>query len=269
MSLFLHSNYRDFLNDHIANLPKKGHGQISKIAKAINVHQSLVSLILAGERDLTLEQGYDLAEYLGLTEFESDYFSLLIQHARAGNIRYKKSIEKKLEKIKTEATQISKRVSHEKVLTDQQRAINYSSWIYSAVRMYTSVEEKGVTVEQVQNRFRLPRPTTIDILNFLEQTGLVDKVNDLYQVGSQRTFLEHGSPHLLKHHANWRIKALQQSSLITEKELMFTSPMAISRKDFAVLRERTAEFIKEFLKTVADSPSEELACLNIDFFWVD
>lgn len=269
MSLFLHSNYRDFLNEHITNLPKKGHGEVSKIAKAIGVHQSLVSLILAGDRDLTLEQGFDLAAYLGLTEIESDYFSLLVQHARAGSVRYKNSLQTKIEKIKKEATQISKRVGHEKVLTDQQRAINYSSWIYSAVRMFTSTVEGGVSVEQVQNRFRLSRPAALEILNFLEQTGLVDQKNSLYTVGTQRTFLEHGSPHLLKHHANWRIKALQQSSQISEKELMFTSPMAISKKDFAILREQTAEFIKNFLKTVADSPSEELACLNIDFFWVD
>lgn len=269
MSLFLHSSYRDFLSEHIANLPKKGYGEVSKIAKAIGVHQSLVSLILAGDRELSLEQGHDLAVYLGLTDIESEYFSLLIQYARAGNTRYKNFVHTKIEKIKKEATQISKRVAHEKVLTDQQRAINYSSWIYSAVRIFTSTCEKGVSIEQVQNRFRLTRPAAIEILNFLEEAGLVAKENDLYVVGKQRTFLEHGSPHLLKHHANWRIKALQQSSQITEKELMFTSPMSLSKKDFTILREQTAEFIKNFLKTVGDSPSEELACLNIDFFWID
>ncbi|MNL24554.1 hypothetical protein D3C87_1459930 [compost metagenome] len=193
----------------------------------------------------------------------------MVQYSRAGNSRYKKLIQSKLEKIKKEASQISKRVSHEKTLTDQERAVIYSSWIYSAVRLFTSVDDKGKTLEQIQERFHLTRQRASDVLNFLESAGLVVLEKDFYKMGPQRTFLEHGSPHLLKHHGNWRIKALQQADKISEKELMFTSPVSLSRDDFEILREQIADFIKHFLTVVKDSPAQDLACLNIDFFWLE
>ncbi len=234
-------------------------------SKAIGVHQTLLSLVLSGERNLTLEQAHDLTLYLSLTDLESEYFSLLVQFARAGNTRYKQSIRKKLEKTRSDAVKISKRVDQGKVLSDQQRAINYSSWVYSAVRLFASTDEMGKTFEEIQGRFRLTRQRTSEILTFLDSCGLVTQQGDQYRMGMQRTFLEHGSPHLLKHHSNWRIKVLEQAHEISDNELMFTSPVSLSKKDFDILRERTAAFITAFLKSVDDSPAEELACLNIDF----
>lgn len=80
--------------------------------------------------------------------------------------------------------------------------------------------------------------------------------------------LENGSPHLLKHHANWRVKAIQYSDDISEDELMFTSPVSLSTKDFARLRENMVVFIKDFMTAVKESPEEEIACFNMDFFWI-
>lgn len=265
MTVFQTEDYRDFLKAYVAALPKNGRGELSKIARAIGVHQTLLSLVLGGERDLTLEQAHDLANYLSLTELESEYFSLLVQFARAGNPRYKSALRGKIEKIRADSMRISKRVNHGKVLSDQQRAIHYSSWIYSAVRLFASTEDDGKSLEQVQERFHLTRQRALEILSFLGSCELVLKVGESYRMGKQRTFLEHGSPHLLKHHSNWRIKVLQQADQVSENELMFTSPVSLSKKDFVILREKTAGFITEFLKTVDASPAEELACLNIDF----
>lgn len=268
MSIFRSTDYRDYLKQVLLKLPKKGYGELSRMAKAIGIHQTLMSLILSGERDLSLEQGYDLAQYLGLTELETEYFSLLIQYQRAGNKRFKDSIHKKIEKLKNESLLIAKRNDREKTLSDHERTVIYSSWIYSAIRMYTSVDEKGVTLEDVQKKFQLTRQRTLEILNFLEGGGVVVQEKGLYLMGTQRTFLEQGSPHLLKHHSNWRIKSLHQADNLSDKELMFTSPVSLSKNDFDKLREELATFIKMFLKTVADSPAEDIACLNIDFFWI-
>jgi len=63
-------------------------------------------------------------------------------------------------------------------------------------------------------------------------------------------------------------KSLQQADQITEKELMFTSPISISKQDFEKVREQIVMFLKGFSKVVKDSPAEEIACLNIDLFWI-
>jgi uncharacterized protein (TIGR02147 family) len=268
MSLFLFDNYRTFLKTYIASLPGKGHGELSRIAKALQVHQTLMSLILSGERDLSLEQAFDLCNYLGFSQIESDYFSLLVQLARAGTKRFEDSIRQKLEQVKNESKKLSKRVDFEKVLTEHERAKAYSSWIFSAIRMFTSVGEQGQSLQDIQNRFHLTRQRAMELLNFLESAGLVRQVQGKYVMGEQRTFLEKGSPHFLKHHSNWRIKAIEQADQLSDSELMFTSPVSLSAEDFTKLREQLAEFIKNFLETVKASPAEDIACLNLDFFWI-
>jgi hypothetical protein len=49
---------------------------------------------------------------------------------------------------------------------------------------------------------------------------------------------------------------------------MYTAPVSLSRADFRALREEMVQFVQKFLKKVHASPAEEIACLNLDFFWI-
>jgi len=44
--------------------------------------------------------------------------------------------------------------------------------------------------------------------------------------------------------------------------------VSLSKKNFQKLREEMVVFIREFLKTVHELPAEDIAQLNLDFFWV-
>ncbi len=269
MSIFEHNDYRIYLKNYIKALPKKGRGELSKISKHLRVNTTLLSQIMSGSRDFSHEQTYSLSLYLAHTELETDYFSLLVQLNRAGTIELKKHIQKKIETIKTDALQLSKRISHEKKLTEQQRSVFYSSWIYSAVHLLTSTNDRGVTLDDVAKRFRFSKQKALQIIQFLLSTGICSELSGRYVMGVQSTYVEHGSPHLLKHHSNWRIKAIQRSESISEKELMYTGQFSLSQKDFEVLRERIAEFLKEANLMVKESKAEDLACLNIDWFQIE
>lgn len=83
------------------------------------------------------------------------------------------------------------------------------------------------------------------------------------------THLEQGSPHPLRHHSNWRIRAIRKSEELTERELMYTVLGSLSKGDFASLREEMVAFIKAYLAKVHASPAEDIACFNLDFFWID
>jgi len=269
MSLYNFTSYRAYLSDHIAHLPQKGRGEIKRISQAIQIHPTLMSMILSGSRDLTTEQAYDLSSYLQHTDMESDYFLALVQMERAGNQRLKAHLKKNIEKLKTEATKISNRFEHERKLTNEERAVFYSSWIYSAIRLYCSTEENGKTAADIATRFDLPRPKVLEILSFLKTTGLVTEEKDHFKIGISRTFLEHGSPHLPRHHMNWRVKSMQKIDRISDQELMFTFPLSISKTDFAKVREELAEVLKKVSGIVKDSPAEDIGCLNMDLFWIE
>lgn len=267
-SVFEHLDYRDYIKERLRALPKKGHGEAKKIAKQLGVSSTFISQALAGDRQLTSEHAQILSEYFSLTQLESDYFHYLIQWDRAGTLSLRKYIEGKMEKVKKDSLQLVHRVAAQRVFSDEEKSIFYSSPIYSAVHLFTSTQGKGRTLEDIAQRFELSLTKAAQVLRFLREVNLVTEKAGHFQMGTQSTHLENSSPHLLKHLANWRIKAIQASDSLTDQEMMYTSQVSLSVEDFHLLRERMAQFIKSFLETVHASPAEEVACFNLDWFWI-
>ncbi|MNT19470.1 hypothetical protein D3C72_1547300 [compost metagenome] len=87
-------------------------------------------------------------------------------------------------------------------------------------------------------------------------------------MAQQSTHLEKGSPFLIKHHGNWRVEAIQKSEVLTDEEMMFTANVSLNKEDFLKIRETLVKTIQDVLKTVKDSPAEDVANLNIDLFWM-
>ncbi len=69
----------------------------------------MVSQVMAGSKDFTLEQAKKVAEYFVLPKFETDYFLLLVQIERAGTQDLKNYFREKRDEIKKESLKISKR----------------------------------------------------------------------------------------------------------------------------------------------------------------
>lgn len=268
--IFEFSAYRSYLRAYLKKLPKKGHGEARKIAIHLRVSSTFISNVLAGSKDLTLEQAEVLSEYLGHSEMEADYFLNLIQLERAGTHRLKKYFDAKLKETKDKSLQLSKRVQAKNTLTDEEKSTFYSHPLYSAIHLYTATHAKGRSIEEISRRFDIPRSRASKMVQFLDQAQLIQEVekNGRYVIGTQSTHLEVHSPHLHKHHTNWRLKAIQSSENLSDQELIYTVNVALSESDFSKLRESMVQFIKGFLDTVHPSPSEELACFNLDFFWI-
>lgn len=268
MNLLSQKTSKAVLKSYIASRPKNGRGEVSRIAEHLGVSTTLVSQVLAGEKVWTPEQAQALTEYLGLAPMEADYFSFLVQYERAGTTALRKFWEAKLEELRDRSLTLANRVVIDRVLSDQEKAIFYSTPLYSSIRLFTSVGEKGKSLDEIVERFEIPRTKAATMLSFLVETGLCKEQEGRYFLGVQKTHLAEGSPHLLRHHANWRIRAIRQSEELSPKELMYTVPVSLSREDFDVLREEMVQFIKSFLERVHASPAQEIACFNMDFFWI-
>jgi uncharacterized protein (TIGR02147 family) len=266
MSIFNFEDYKKFLRARITALPKKGRGEIGKIAVHLRVNSTLISQIISGPKDFTLEQSQEIAAYFGLSDLEADYLLLLVQIERAGTQKLKQYYQQKRDALKKASLQIANRVQTTRTLNDQERAVFYSNWIYSAVRLFCSVGD-GKSMDEIAQKFSMSRARTSEILRFLVDTGLCAQKESLYVMGSQRTHLEKGSPFLSRLHSNWRIKAIQKSDSLDDDELMFTAPFSVSRKDFSKFREDLVQVIKRFTDLAAASEAEDVACFNLDLFW--
>ena len=268
MVLFEYHDYRKFIRFQLSQRPRKGRGEITKIADQLGVHPTLISQILSDQKHLSSEQAFDLCSYFALNPLETEYFMILVKFDRAGNPRLKTYYKEQLGQLRNRSLDISQRIDQEKVLTDQQRAVFYSSWLFSAIRLFCSLKEQGQTIDDICTRFDLSRKKASTLMNFLTATNLCLNTGVTFKMGPQRTHLDSESPYLVRHHSNWRLQALQRSEDLEKSEMMFTAPLSISKKDFQEVREELAQFIQRLSQRIKGTKPDELACLNLDFFWL-
>lgn len=269
MALFEHDDVRDYIKELLSKRPRGGRGELRLIADKIGAHTTLISQILSGSRSFTEDQGFDLCSYFELSEVEAEYLQLLVRIERASTVKYRNFLKQKLTRFRQETEKISKRFTTELELSDSQRAIFYSSWIYSAIRIFCGLSESGQTLEDIMNRFSLNRIKAVSILNFLVESQICSFENDRYKNGRKRTYVDRGSIYFQKHHSNWRLKSIERSENITDDDRLYTVTMGIAEKDYQKLKDEVTKLLSSFSKILEKSEEpDQLVCFNCDLFKV-
>ncbi len=266
-AIFEFNDYKEFANEWLELQPKGGRGLLSQIARELSIHTTLLSHTLRGDKNLTSEQAILLAEFIGLQQLETDFFLLLVQRDRAGNLKLKQKYENDIRKIKSDSQEVSKRVVSNVELTDVQQAQFYSSWLYPAIRQLSSLPNYQNAIELLQ-AFNVKKDEFHRVLKFLIESDLCIEKNGKIKIGPSNTHINSKSPFVFQHHKNWRIKAFEKHNNLLPEELMYTAPFTISNKDFETFREEVVKLIQKLIKTAEKTTGERLACLNIDLFFV-
>lgn len=265
--IFDYDDYRAYVRAHLRAMPRAGRGQFRQIALHLGMHTTAVSQVFKGTRGLTPEQGLDLAEYLGLGQLETECLMLLVRLDRAGTQRMRRHLQSQLEKMRDQAGDLVNRLPRDQVMNEECKAVFYSSWFYSGVRMVTSISGNDVP-GAIAERLHLPIQTVTRVLEFLVANGLCVEDNGKYRVGSQRTHLEASSPLIPRHHINWRLKAMERfDRLSTKDDLVFTAPMTLAKKDVRLVRGLLMETVERVREIAVASESEVIQCFNLD--WVE
>ncbi len=263
--IFGFSDYRAYLRKHIEFLKQSGTSNLTRIATSVGVHTSYLAHVIAGTKSLNFDQATELSDVLKHTPMEQEYFFTLVHLDRAGTQKTKKYWLSKKEEILAERSKVKSRVGEHTELSDHDRATFYSSWIYGAVFSATFIDN-GQTLDQTAKLFQLPRIKAEEILDFLVRTGICERRGSKHIPGTTFVYIGNDSPLVVKHHTNWRMKAIQKMDSREEKELFFTSPMSMSLEDFTKIRELLAKTIEKSLEICKASEAKEVVCLNIDFF---
>jgi uncharacterized protein (TIGR02147 family) len=196
---------------------------------------------------------------------ETEYFVNLVLYARAGSKSLREHFLKIIKKQQEKSTNVMERGKFDRVLDEKSQAQFYSHWYYSGIRLLTSIPDFQ-NADRIANFLGLPNKTVGKTIDFLLRTGLCKIENGKLAIGEARTYVGADSIFVNRHHINWRMKSLGQIDSLDSDELMYTNPVTVSKADFPKIREKIVEFIQEFGKAVHESPSEEMAVLNID--WV-
>jgi uncharacterized protein (TIGR02147 family) len=259
--LFKTTDFRTYVQTWARARPR---GEYRRISEALAMHTTLVSQVFNGKKCLTEEQAANLCSYMGLNSLERDYFLKLVQIERAGSSHLKDIFVSHLKQIRKQAQEIKNRVPESKELSEQDRALFYSSWQYSLIRLLTTL--KGLqTAEEISRHLDLSLSRVQEVLSFLVSRGLCTYRDGLYSRTNQNTHVESHSALSVRHHQNWRTKALAMLETSSIENLSFTAPVTIAKKDVAKVKEILLETISQISKVVEDSPSEEVVYLGIDW----
>lgn len=266
-SIFTYNDYRKYINSYLRSMPKKGFGQSRRLAGYLNVHTTLVSQVLKGLKDFTFEQAAMVAEFLALNDLESEYFILLVQYSRAGNESLRKILQRQILGLQKKSSDLSNRLSSERTLTEEERAVFYSDWSYAAVRQLTAIKDLQ-NIDAISSYLKLSRKKTRDVLEFLVKTNLCHEENGKFKIAVKSTHLSSESPWVRVHHINWRQRAIEAMSESEAKHLHYTCPLTLAKSDAIKVREQIIRLLESVDKIIEPSNSEELHCLNIDWFQV-
>lgn len=264
-SIYDFLNYREFLRYWIDHYPDGSWGLLGKMAEALGVSPSMISLVLKGDKTLTPEQSMAMCEFMLLNEKETDYFFLLVDFDRAGLHTLKKRIEKKIKESRQAANQLKNRIKTDKELSDEAKAQYYSHWYYTGIRNLIAID--GVnTIQQIAQRTQLPPHLVSKVVEFMLENNLCKKEKDKLTYNFAHTHLDANSPFVSRHHQNWRQYAFSKMDANLHEDLFFTSPMSLSVEAAKEIRRLLPNLIENVKKIAGPSDSETTYCLNIDWF---
>jgi hypothetical protein len=263
--MFKKDSYKKIIEDIVQSYPKKGRGLYSSIANHLKTSSVVVSQIFKANKDLTLDQAYDLTCFFNFTEIEQEYFLLLVGREKCATHKLKMHYEKKIKALRKDSENLKKIIGIKTEFPEEAKQIFYSDWSYAAFRMAAALPEINNT-EEMALRFKKEYAEVKNKIDFLIAHGLIKVVNGKLDFGIQSTHLENTSPLLNQHRQNWRLKGISKMGENNLQDLFYVGPMVLSESLAIEIRAELLKLIKNATKKIGESNSEKTYCLNIDFF---
>ena len=259
------TDYKDYVRRALALLPKKGYGQITKMATETGIHQSLLSQVFRGSRDLSETQAFSIAQFFRLNQEETFYFLLLVQRARATNPYLLELLDKELKAIRDKESRAAQANRSDTHLSLSDRTEFYSNWLHVAVLTALSIKSRR-GLREIASSLKVSERRALESLNFLIRAGLAEKKGNSYNPLSMASHLEKNSPLVSLHHTNWRLKAMERFKEREASDFYLTAPFSVSKKDLPQVKAVLEKAFEDIVEIVKNADAEQTACLNIDLF---
>jgi hypothetical protein len=261
MTIFEFKSHIDYMRFRLQSV----RGSKSKFAEFLRIQPAYLSQILAEKLCLNLEQA-DLAnQFFDHAHDEKDFFFLLVLKDRAGSKSLRQHFEGQMDAAVKKRLSSSERLGLRKSLPEEIKGIYYSSWIYSAVDLACTIPSLR-TRNALVERLNLPTEVISRVLDFLTENGILKKDGEEYFPTELWIRLDKASPHIVKHHANWRTKAIQNLEVRTDEDLHYSGLFSLDKKTAMRIKDRCLEFIKEQVKEIETAKEEDLFVFEIDLF---
>lgn len=263
LSVFEFTNYKEFLRSRL----KDSWGLITKVAEASGCQRAYLSRVLTDTVHLTPDQAFNIAKVFALSPLESEYFMALVEYARAGSDSYREFMEKKIVGLRRQQQNLSRKIRYENNSTLEVQSKYYSSWHWSAIHVLVSIPQFQYP-EAIAVKLQLPISLVHATLEELAKNGFVRSERGRWIHSSGTLHLAKESPFITYHHNNWRTRAVQDAQTKGTENIHFTIVQAMSREAISEIKKLVLDFVDETARVAGPSESEEVMCMNLDFFAV-
>lgn len=267
MNIFDYDDYKAYVRDRITAMPGKGRGEMKRLAEAIRVSPSTLSLVFSGPRDLTPEQALELGATMGLSESALEYLVLLVERSQAGSEKLRSHRDSRVQKLRRAKAKLKDSIDVSRELTPEEVARFYSTWHFAAIMVQLSLPERH-SAKSLALRLGLPERVVEVALEFLLSAGLCRKQAQGLMLGTSKLHLDSNDPMIFRHHQNWRQVALDRMSrcaFLESDELAVSIPFATSKANLKKLRLEIQSQVKEWIKVIDSGREEAGGVLNVDF----
>lgn len=266
-TIFDYQNYKQYIIDRIENSPAKGRGVKLKMAEFLNCQTAFVSQVLNNDPNFSLEQGTKLNKFFEHTKEESRFFILQLQFERAGSYDLKEFFKSEMNEVLEKRSDLKNRIHIKNSLKPIDQQVYYSSWLYACVHMMVAVPEFQ-TPQAISKQLNIPREKIIEVMQFLEETGLISKKGNHFEIGVTKIHLTKDSPQIQRHHTNWRMQAIRAIDINDPTDLHYSTVVSMSKDDAPKIKEILIKAIENCREVIRNSKEEGVQSICIDFFGV-
>lgn len=266
-SVFEFDDYRPYLTSRLGEAGKRT-GLRSQACKAVGCHSTYLSQVLGGKTELSLEYAEAFNRFFHHGTEEGNFFLLLLLKSRAGSAALRERFQGQIDGVRKDRSALRGRLKEaDEVSTfDQDRF--YSSWLYGALHVLSSLPRLK-TKSQLAESLGASETKVSEALEFLQRIGLIVSGKHGYQVGPRHVHLNSDSHFINRHHANWRLHAVQSLEASSPEDLHYSGAISLSK---AAAQQIRADLLKTFKSSMAlmrDSKEEVAYVYNYDFYRLD
>ena len=265
VSIYNYRDYKRYFVDLIAGSKDGPRGKRRALAESIGCQVSHVTNVLSGDAQFSQEQAEAAARFFGQNPRETEFLLIMVQFNRAGTASLSQFYKKLLDEKQEKHTTLKKLLNMPDELKSENEALYYSSWHFGAVHVLLSIPEYQ-TREAVSTKLNLPLEKIDEILNFLTESRLAEKIGQRYILNRSTIHLDNSSPLITKHHTNWRLRTIIGLDKRDNSHFHYSSAVTLSHNDYAKVREILTKALTASLKVITSSPEEEIAVLCMDYF---
>lgn len=259
-------DYRAILDSRLKELKasKPGFGLV-RLCEKLDLHGSYVSAALKGQKSLSTDQLFVLAEAMGFHPETIDYLLLLLDFERTQNKKLQAKLLKKIESIQAKSKKSESQLKAKAHTSeDLVLARYYSNPIYKILHVFLGIEKYRIDRSRLGAALNLSLSDLDKRLVELEEMGVI-KIAPHIQILKRNFHLPKDFFICQPHQFMMKQLSIQKQILLDDsKRESVCVTFSATQKDYQKIHQEFLLFLKKAEGIVKDSPAEDVFQMTYD-----